>query len=80
MEGHERFLQDILPHFSTPFKIAIPILPYRTPKVTDKVGALPAILKKEGYVRALIVTDSTLHALGMIDPLKKALTDEGVDY
>ena len=66
--------------FQSVFKIAIPLLPYRTPDVLGSVSQLPAILKKNGICRVLIVTDGFLHLSGMLEPLKKALEDSGIFY
>ena len=66
--------------FQTVFKLAIPLLPYRTPEVLERVSQLPAILKENGIRRVLIVTDGFLHLSGMLDPLKKALEDHGIFF
>ena len=64
--------------FQTAFKLVIPILPYRSPKILDSVQDVPAELKKQGIDRVLLVTDSFLHLSGMLDPLKNALAENGI--
>ena len=64
--------------FQTAFKLVIPILPYRSPKVLDSVQDIPAELKRQGIDRVLLVTDGFLHLSGMLEPLKKALADNDI--
>lgn len=66
--------------FQTVFKLAIPLLPYRPPKVVDSVQAVPGLLRERGIQRVLLVTDGFLHISGMLEPLKKALADGGIFY
>ena len=66
--------------FQTAFKLAIPILPYRSPEILNSVSQLPDLLKKQGIDRILIVTDGFLHISGMLEPIKKALTEGGIAY
>ena len=66
--------------FQTVFKVAIPILPYRTPRVLDSVTRIPALLKEKDISRVLIVTDGFLHLSGMLEPMKKALSVNGIFY
>ena len=58
--------------FQTVFKLAIPILPYRTPKVLRSVQEIPACLREKGLGNVLIVTDGFLHKSGMLEPMKEA--------
>ena len=64
--------------FQTVFKIVIPILPYRSPRVCHQVAEIPGILKKKGIASVMIVTDGFLHRSGKLDPLKKALKENGI--
>ena len=66
--------------FQTVFKLAIPLLPYRTPQVLDSVNQIPAILNEKDISRVLIVTDGFLHLSGMLEPMKKALSENGIFY
>ncbi len=62
------------------FKVAIPILPYRKPELLHSVDEVPGIIKKEGSDKVLVVTDSTLNKLGLLDNLYKALADNNIPY
>lgn len=66
--------------FQGVFRLALPILPYRDPKILDKVEDIPAALSAKGKVCPLIVTDGQINSLGLTRPLEKALTDRGMDY
>ena len=66
--------------FQTGLKLVIPILPYRSPRVLSSVQEIPAILKAQGICRVLLVNDGFLHLSGMLEPLKKALADNGIAY
>lgn len=64
--------------YQTVFKLAIPILPYRSPAILDSVQKVPEVLQKENAGRVLLVTDRFLNSSGMIEPLKKALEEAGI--
>ncbi len=58
--------------YQTIFRIAIPILPYREPKILKSNVEVANTLKLEGKSRVLLVTDKGINSLG----LTKALEDE----
>ena len=66
--------------FQTVFKLALPILPYRTPKIISSVKKLPEIIIKNKCQHVLIVTDTSIRSLGLLTPLEKALQDGGISY
>lgn len=66
--------------FQTVLRLALPFLPYRSPKVIHSVQEVPNILHEQGIGQVLIVTDGFLHLSGMLEPLKSALTRNGVGY
>ena len=66
--------------FQTVFRLALPILPYRDPKILESVSQVPTELLEIKKDSVLIVTDKTLHGLGMIDALKRHLSDNGIKY
>ncbi|MBQ8835487.1 MAG: iron-containing alcohol dehydrogenase [Oscillospiraceae bacterium] len=66
--------------FQTVLRLAIPILPYRSPKVLSRVEDIPGVLKEQKIHRVMIVTDGFLHLSGMLEPLKKALSEAGIGY
>ena len=66
--------------FKTGLKIALPFLPYRTPKVAGSVKALPKIIQKKNCRKVLIITDEGIRKLGLTLRLEKALTDAKIPY
>ena len=64
--------------FQTVFKIALPFLPYRKPKVVGSVKALPDIILKKKRSKVLIITDSGIRKLGLTRRLEKALDAAGI--
>jgi len=66
--------------FQRVFKLAIPILPYQNPKIINKTTDVANELKSNGCKNVLIVTDKTLHELGKIETLKKALQISNIGY
>ena len=64
--------------FQTVFKIALPFLPYRKPKVVGSVKALPDIILKKKCSKVLIITDSGIRKLGLTRRLGKALDAAGI--
>jgi alcohol dehydrogenase class IV len=66
--------------YQTVFKIALPVLPYRDPKIINSITDIPALLKTEGKVKPLIVTDKNIKALGLTEALEQSLTSSGTAY
>lgn len=66
--------------FQTAFKIAIPFLPYRTPKAVGSVKAIPDILEKKGKSRVLIITDAGIRTLGLTNELEQLLAQHHIFY
>lgn len=66
--------------FQTVFKIALPFLPYRTPKVVGSVKKLPDIIKEQKCSNVLIITDTGIMKLGLTKRLEKALIDNNLPY
>lgn len=66
--------------FQTVFKLALPVLPYRKPKIVGSVKRLPEILQKYKYSSVLIITDAGIRSLGLTRRLEKALTENGISY
>lgn len=66
--------------FQGAFRLALPILPYRDPKILERVEDVPAALSAKGKLCPLIVTDSQINALGLTRPLEEALKRRGLDY
>lgn len=64
--------------FQTAFRLALPVLPYKTPKVLQRVDQVPGLLKSRGIDRVLLVTDASITSLGLTQPLLKALEENGI--
>lgn len=62
----------------TAFKLALPFLPYKKPRLIPEISKLPPVLKQHNCSRVLIVTDSVITGLGLHHPLKRALTDSNI--
>lgn len=66
--------------FQTALRIALPVLPYRDPVVLSSVEEAAQTLLDQGKLRPLIVTDRTLHQLGLLNGLLSALEERGLDF
>ena len=66
--------------FQKCFHIAIPILPYRTPKILDSVCDVPSELKSRKVKKVMIVTDEFIGKSHGMTLLKQALEKENVPY
>ena len=66
--------------FQIGFRIALPILPYREPKVVSSCSALGDIFTKEEIKSLLIVTDAGIVQNGLLAPLEEVLKQSGVNY
>lgn len=64
--------------YQTVFRIALPILPYREPKIVDSSAKLGAILKNQKIKSVLIVTDKGIVNNGLTAPVTDALNDSGI--
>ena len=61
--------------------IAYPLLPYREPKlIENKTEGIPEALENEKVHHPLIVTDKGIAETGLIEPLKKILSENGISY
>ncbi len=66
--------------FQTAFRIALPILPYREPKIVSSCEGLGDVFKKENIKSVLIVTDKGIVANGLTEPLIAILKKSKVRY
>jgi alcohol dehydrogenase class IV len=64
--------------FQTVFKLALPLLPYRTPQVLDSVEDLPPLLWRLDIRRVLLVTDAGIRGLGLTAHLEESLAQNGI--
>ena len=62
--------------FQTVFKLAIPLLPYRDPKILNSIEELPDEFKKKHIATVMLVTDAQLRTLTR--PLENLLPENGI--
>lgn len=59
--------------YQTAFRIAMPVLPYRVPKIFRNITAIPPLLKKCNIANVLLVTDPGLRKAGVTAALEELL-------
>ena len=64
--------------FQTVFRLILPFLPYRDPKILHRLGEVPPLLKEKKIRRVLLVTDENLRKIGVTAPLEEALEQAGI--
>ncbi len=62
------------------FHLAIPLLPYKNPKVYNSIAEIPNAVKERGLKKPLIVTDRNLYDCGVIKPLLSAMDGADIEY
>lgn len=62
------------------FRAALPVMPYREPKILDNMRELAALLKEKQKNSVLIVTDKGISGLGLLAELTEALKESGIAY
>ena len=66
--------------FQAAFCVALPLLPYRDPKIIEHIEDIPDALFSENNHKPLIVTDRTIRGLGLTEPLERSLRYAGMEY
>lgn len=66
--------------FQGGFRMALPVLPYREPKIISSCSELGKVLSGEKISSVLIVTDKGIVTNGLVEPVKKALESSGISY
>ena len=66
--------------FQNVFKFALPLLPYRNPKIIGSVKGIPEVLEKRGYNNVLIITDAGIRSLGLTERLEQTLKRNCISY
>ena len=66
--------------FQNIFKFALPVLPYRNPKIIGSVRGIPEVLEKRGYNNVLIITDTGIRSLGLTERLEQTLKRNCISY
>lgn len=64
--------------FQTAFKVAIPVLPYRNPKIVRSSGELAEVLKKRYMSKVLLVTDPGITKIGLANDLIDTLMNNHI--
>ncbi len=66
--------------FQIAFRAALPILPYREPKIVSSCSALGDVFKKEKATSVLVVTDTGIVRNGLTASLEEALKENRIAY
>lgn len=66
--------------FQTVFRLALPFLPYREPKILHDCGELGQAVCAKRLKKVLIVTDAGIVRNGLTEPVEAALQENGVVY
>ena len=64
--------------FQGAFRLALPVLPYREPKIFDSISALPKLFGNINVSSVLLVTDSGIRGMGMTKPLENILEENNI--
>ena len=64
--------------FQMVFRVALPFLPYREPKILKTDEDVVEVLKKTSKKSVLLVTDKGIRGLGLTESLEKAVKNCGV--
>lgn len=60
------------------FKVAIPILPYRNPKILEKIDDIAQVLLSKNITRVMLVTDKSIRQLGITNSLENNLVGNNI--
>lgn len=66
--------------FQFVFKMALPVLPYRNPKILPSVAGITDACRRKGIDSVMIVTDAGIRGLGLTEFLEKCLREQGISY
>ena len=66
--------------FQIGFRAALPILPYREPKIIESCLKLDNVFKKENIKSVLIVTDKGIAGCGLVTPIEGVLKKNNIKY
>ncbi len=66
--------------FQIGFRAALPVLPYREPKIIESCLKLNNVLKKENIKSVLIVTDKGIMSNGLVAPVEDVLKKNNIKY
>ena len=66
--------------FQTVFKIALPFLPCRMPKIVSALSDIPSVLNKKKKSCPIIITDPGIAKLGILSMLTDVFDNAGIEY
>ena len=66
--------------FQAAFRLALPILPYREPKIIPSCSELGELLNNKRSASVLIVTDAGIVKNGLVAPVEAALNENNIKY
>ena len=64
--------------YQTAFRIVLPVLPYREPRILGSVEEVPKVLREHGISSVLLVTDRGIAQIGLTRGLEDALARAGI--
>ena len=64
--------------YQAAFKIMIPLLPYREPKILKTNAEVGAVLRERGFDKVMLVTDKGIRGLGLTQRLEEELKEKGI--
>lgn len=59
-------------------RTAMPVLPYRKPRILDSIHMLPAIFKEEKITSVLLITDAGIRKYGLTRELEYLMLKNGI--
>lgn len=66
--------------FEGTLRLALPLLPYKTPTIIDATTDVPRVLQQNGKHKALLVVDPVVKKLGLCDELLHAFENAALPY
>lgn len=66
--------------FQACFKVAIPFLPYKTPKILNSTADISNVLEKNNINKVMVVTDAGVRKLGLLDRMLMHLEHHNITY
>lgn len=66
--------------FQAVFRAALPLLPYRNPKIIPSVAGIADVCRRNHVESVMIVTDSGIRTLGLTRFLEKTLSEAGISF
>ncbi len=64
--------------FQTALRAALPVLPYRKPKLLKSTACLSVLFRHKSIRRVLLITDACIHSFGITKPLEQSLQSAGI--